>query len=89
MSHLGFTQSQVDDMELWVIAAIIDAHAAPSGDMTADDPSGEGIVMTEDDFQRQSMALIRQRMAEAEAKAAEAFGGESSPIKAEAPTIPG
>ena len=88
MSRLGFTQTEVDDMELWVIAAILDAHAGPSSDMTADDPTGEGIPMTAEDFQEQSMALIRRRIAEAEAKAT--VGNVDGPAltDVEAPTIP-
>ena len=74
-------------MELWVIAAIIDAHAEPSADMR-DDPTGEGVVMTEGDFQRQSMALIAQRIAAAEANAAAGNGVGSSPSETQAPIIP-
>ena len=88
MSRLGFNQTEVDDMELWVIAAILDAHAGPSSDMTADDPTGEGIPMTAEDFQEQSMALIRRRIAEAEAKAAAAASDGSTPTEVEPPTIP-
>lgn len=66
MGRLGFSQVDVDEMELWVIAAHI-TGGEPADDAALDDedPTGDGVPMSEDAWRRQSQSLIRQRLAAA------------------------
>jgi hypothetical protein len=58
----GFSQAEVDEMELWVIAEYLGVNDSP----TAAGSSGGGTV-TEQVFREQSAALLAERVRRAEA----------------------